>query len=66
MSLDEAAHSEGLTDVDIEEIYTVYRLATLTGWTIEYIKGLGFFDTEALLQIWDAEQSLIKARARTK
>ena len=48
----------------MEEIYTVYRLATLTGWTIEYIKSLGLLDVEAILQIWDAEQALIKAKTR--
>lgn len=51
---------------NIEEIYTVYRLATLTGWTIEYIKSLGLLDAEAFLQIWDAEQTLIKAKMRKR
>jgi hypothetical protein len=31
------------------------KLALITGWHLEYVDGLGYEDSEALLQIYDAE-----------
>ncbi len=62
MSFDDAAQEENFTQVDIGEIYEIIKIAFITGWSIEYIKGLGWLNHEAILQIYEAENHL-KAKA---
>jgi len=39
-------------------VYRNSKLALLTGWTFEYIETLGLLNSEAILQIYEAEQKL--------
>jgi hypothetical protein len=36
----------------------------MTGWTLEYIDGLGVIDQESIMQIYEAEQALIKSKVK--
>ena len=40
------------------EIYRTCKIAMLTGWTFEHIESLGMYNSEALLQVYEAEQKL--------
>jgi len=42
-------------DVETGEIYRRVKIALLTGWTMDYIEGLGMVDSEAILQVYEAE-----------
>lgn len=58
----------GLT-LNIEQVaslYSEYRLVRITGWTLEYIRGLGLLTHEAILQFYDAEQALIRSMNKPK
>jgi len=37
------------------EVYRRVKLALITGWPMEYIDDLGYFDYESILQIHEAE-----------
>lgn len=63
MALGDVAAIEDV-DLDIGRLYADYRLATLTGWTLEYIAGLSILQTSAMLQMWEAEQALKTPRKR--
>jgi hypothetical protein len=55
---------EGMTlDVDLEDYYGLYRLIKMTGWSIEYISGLGYADREILIQIDEASTALSRPRS---
>ena len=42
-------------------IYRRIKIAMITGWPMDYIDNkLGLLDGDAILQIWEAEQRLIK------
>jgi hypothetical protein len=53
-------------DVDIGERYTEYSLAKVTGWTLEYIRDLGFLDRELFFQIHEAVSAIPKPGRKTK
>lgn len=57
-SFDEAALEENYTQVDVSEIYEIIKIVFLTGWSLEYIKGLSWLNHEAILQIHEAENHL--------
>jgi hypothetical protein len=40
------------------EQYHRAKLAMLTGWTLEYIDGLGAVDASIVLEVYEAEQAL--------
>lgn len=44
--------------------YPRVEIALLTGWTLEYIDNLGTIDEEAILQIYEAKQKLMKVGKR--
>lgn len=48
--------------------YQYYRveIALLTGWTLDYIDSLGVLDQEAVLQIHEAKQKLMKPKKKGK
>ena len=65
-SFDDAAAEERYTQVDVSEIYDIMKIAFLTGWSIEYIKNLGWLDHEAILQIHEAENHLQVRNGRSR
>lgn len=45
-----------------EAQYARVEIALLTGWTLEYIDGLGTVDSDAILQIYEAKQKLLQVK----
>jgi hypothetical protein len=63
MSLTDVAEIEGLpADVDINDLYEKYRLAKMTGWTLEYIEDLGLLNREGFVQIDEGIAALNRPR----
>lgn len=56
--LNVVARQEGLPLEDLSELYEDVQLVLLTGWTMEYIRGLGYLDREAILQINESQQAI--------
>jgi len=45
-----------------EQQYSRVEIALLTGWTFDYIDGLGAIDSDAVLQIYAAKQKLVRKK----
>lgn len=67
-SFSEAAREEGVTlDIGkLADLYTDWQLVKLTGWSLEYIQGLGMLTAEAFLQFHDAEQALMRESVKKR
>ena len=61
MPINEVAQKEGVI-LDVEELYNDARLAMITGWSLEYIRGLGVLDGAAILQINEVDHLPTKKR----
>ena len=60
-TIDEVCELEGVS-FDVGDLYERTQIAKMTGWTLEYIDGLGLIDREALLQISSAEREMMKGK----